>query len=206
MIQVEISDLWVFIEGKHAIATFVQHYQNQQIKDFGKKTLVLENSNNSWKIISEEWKPLLMPDRMPRVRADAGADIEFNNKSQSIRQDDSSRKFKDSSTQKTLVNDINFQVKDNWEGVCIVLNKFSIPRVQAFEGDKPRIEIDILEVSYWNGDSRIPVNGKRIRQIRTSLNRDLEKLRVFLDLNPAEDYIINQTYLKSDNIYCIEVR
>ena len=39
-IQVEISDLWVFIEGKNATARFVQRYQDTITADKGEKTLL----------------------------------------------------------------------------------------------------------------------------------------------------------------------
>jgi len=52
--------LWVFIEGRNATVGFVQRYQDPKVLDIGEKTLVLVNSKDKWRIISEEWKPLAM--------------------------------------------------------------------------------------------------------------------------------------------------
>ena len=37
-IKVEISDLWVFIEGKVATVTFIQKYRDSRVADIGKKS------------------------------------------------------------------------------------------------------------------------------------------------------------------------
>jgi ketosteroid isomerase-like protein len=114
-IRLEISDLWVFIEGRHATAKFVLRYQDSKYSDVGEKTLTI-----------------------------------------------------------------------------------------AKEGDKPRIVIDIKNVSSWSGHYRTPVNGNLIKQIRTYLHRDTEKLRIVLDINSSENYSIN--HYQTEYIYCIEVR
>jgi len=45
-----------------------------------------------------------------------------------------------------------------------------------------------------------------VKQLRTYWHRDINKLRIVLDLNFAEDYIIDQAYNETENVYCIEVR
>ena len=57
-ISVEITDLWVFIEGQQATATFIQKYKDSSHMDVGEKSLKLKNSNGAWKIIYEKWKPM----------------------------------------------------------------------------------------------------------------------------------------------------
>jgi murein L,D-transpeptidase YafK len=57
-ISVEITDLWVFIEGGQATATFIQKYKDSSHMDVGKKNLKLKESNGIWKIIYEKWKPV----------------------------------------------------------------------------------------------------------------------------------------------------
>lgn len=57
-ISVEIADLWVFIEGKQATATFIQKYKDSSHMDVGEKSLKLKNLNGAWKIIYEKWKPM----------------------------------------------------------------------------------------------------------------------------------------------------
>lgn len=58
IISLEISDLWVFVEGNHATASFVQKYRDAKHSDIGEKVLNLIYVNGTWQIISEEWKPL----------------------------------------------------------------------------------------------------------------------------------------------------
>jgi len=57
-IFVEIVDLWVFIEGRQATATFIQKYKDSSHMDVGEKSLKLINSNGAWKIVYEKWKPM----------------------------------------------------------------------------------------------------------------------------------------------------
>lgn len=114
--------------------------------------------------------------------------------------------IEDHPEEKNVVNSVTFKIESHSEKVFLSLNRFTIPRILTLEGDRPRIVIDVVNVSFWNGPSKIAVNGKLIRQIRTHLHRDIKKLRIVLDLNPADDYMIDQTFYKKDTIYCIEVR
>ncbi len=107
---------------------------------------------------------------------------------------------------KNIVKGIRFEIKEDSEKVFIELNRLLVPKILTLEGDKPRIVVDIMNVSSWDGPSKIPVNGKLIRRIRTYLHRNIGKLRIVLDLNPAADYMIDQTFYKAENIYCIDVR
>jgi len=245
-IRVEISDLWVFIERQIATASFVQRYYDQNVLDVGEKTLILVHENNTWKIISEEWKPLKKPVQPTQNKTtvqniaildtgvqkgsqhDQGAetkDLPMTMPAQPIQKKTAIRKHDDfdMSTQKApqpgegpeaedlpqaknIVKSIKFQIKKDSEKVFIELNRFLIPIILTLEGDKPRIVVDIMNVSFWDGQTKIPVNGKLIRRIRTYLHHDIGKLRIVLDLNPADDYMIDQTFYKAENIYCIAVR
>ena len=205
-IQVKIIDLWVLMESNRAVATFVQQYKDRTVAEVAEKTLVLVNSNHSWKIVSEAWKPMATPARTARDAKQVRTAVEYNKTVQGRRQDRSKREQKDSQAERTLVNSVHFQIKERWEQVCIGLNRYAIPKVLTLEGDRPRIVLDIMDVLHWDGEDKIPVNGRLIRQIRTYLHRDTDKLRIVLDLNPAKDYIINQTFNNPDRIYCIEIR
>jgi len=57
-ISVNISNLWVFIEGPVAKVRFTQEYADTYLSDVGEKHMLMMNSNGAWKIVSEEWKPL----------------------------------------------------------------------------------------------------------------------------------------------------
>jgi ketosteroid isomerase-like protein len=205
-IEVQISDLWVVVEGTYAVATFTQRYHDQIIADVGEKKLVLVNSDNSWQIVTEEWKPLAMPNRPALDDIKAGNPAKLDPITPKAHQDVQALDLKESSTGKTVVKDIAFRIENGLEKVFISLNQYSIPRVLTLEGEKPRIVLDIMNVSFWNGRSEIPINGKSIRQIRTYLHRDIEMLRIVLDLNAAEDYVIDQLFNTVENTYCIAVQ
>ena len=204
-IEVEISDLWVVVEGTYAAASFTQRYYDQTVADVGEKKLVLVNSGNTWQIVTEEWKPLAMPNRPALDEIKAGNLAKPDSITTKAHQDVQASDVKESSPGKTVVKGITFRIENGLEKVFISLNKYSIPRVLTLEGEKPRIVLDIMNVSFWNGRSEIPVNGKSIRQIRTYLHRDIETLRIVLDLNSAEDYVINQMFNTVENTYCIAV-
>lgn len=55
-IRVTISDPVISVEGNRVRADFSQEYQSSGYKAVGKKTLVLENEDRTWKILQEIWK------------------------------------------------------------------------------------------------------------------------------------------------------
>jgi murein L,D-transpeptidase YafK len=57
-ISLEIFYLSVFIKNGHAHVSFIQKYKDAYHSDVGEKKMVLINSQGTWKITSEEWKPL----------------------------------------------------------------------------------------------------------------------------------------------------
>jgi len=205
-IRVEISDLWVFIEGKNATVRFVQRYQDPKVSDVGEKTLVLINSKDKWRIVSEKWKPLAMPARTTRTLVAPFNQQKFTADNQPSDTTDRERDINTEPPNKTIVKSIKLKTEKDHEEVFIALNNFSIPEVQSLEGNKPRIVIDINHVASWSGQYKMPINGNLIKQIRTYLHRDAEKLRIVLDLKYADDYIIDQTYDRKANIYSIAIR
>ena len=205
-IRVQISDLWVFIEGKNATVRFVQRYQDPKVSDIGEKTLVLVNSKDKWRIISEEWKPLAMPVRTAGTQV---APLDRKKSTSDNRPSDTAIRKVTINTKtpnKTIVKSIKIKTEKDYEEVFIALNNYSIPEVQSIEGNRPRIVIDINNVSSWSGQNKMSINGKLIKQIRTCLQRDTEKLRIVLDLKNADDYIIDQTFDRQTNIYSIAIR
>jgi hypothetical protein len=293
-IQVEISDLWVFIEEEQAVVSFIQRYSHSMVTDIGEKALIMVDNGFKWQIVSEEWKPIVMsgrPDHSAKEaekvaelnikpqaeakniaelkikpqadtkniaelkikpQADTKNIVEFNTKTQKINQEEQSvedqknatgapeaknmaelntrpqtkaenvvefntnaqqatqeqqgLEAKKSSTGKTVVKSIRFEIEKEVEKVFIDLNKYAIPRVRTLEGDNPRIVLDFMNATSWRGKYRIPANGKLVKQVRAYLHRKVGKLRIVLDLNPAEDYIVDQTFYKAENIYCIIVQ
>jgi len=57
-ISLEIFYLSVFIKNNHAHVSFIQKYKDAYHSDVGEKKMVLVNSQGTWKITLEEWKPL----------------------------------------------------------------------------------------------------------------------------------------------------
>ena len=205
-IRVKISDLWVFIEGKNATARFIQRYQGPNLSDVGEKTLVLVYYKDQWKIVSEQWTPL-----EPSALRTKNQVISL--KRQKHHTDHPpfetiiwKGKIDEGPPNKTIVKSIRFKTAKHHDEVLIALNTFSIPKVCSIEGEKPRIIIDINNVSLWIGHYNIPVNGNLVKKIRTYLHRDTEKLRIVLDLKHSDDYFIDQTYDKRGNSYSISVR
>ncbi len=205
-IRVKISDLWVFIEGTHATARFVQQYQDPRVSDVGEKKLVMVNTNGKWQIVSEEWKPLAISARPTQDRAKPSTTKKAPAKAKVAKTKRQDRKKKDLPSEKIIVTNIKFEGEKDREKVCIALNNFCTPEVMTLKGDKPRIVIDIKNVPSWSGDYKTPVKGKLIKQIRTYLHPDIEKLRIVLDLNPSNNYSLEKIFDTEKNIFCIFVR
>lgn len=205
-IRIGISDLWVFIEGKYATARFLQRYQDTKYADVGEKTLILINSSGQWKIVSEEWKPLKLPVRAIGGR---GADTTLRGSDAGAKAVDKagrSHKIKALPPTNIIVKSIKFNIEKDREKVFVALNNYSIPKVLTLNGGRPRVVVDVKNVSSWKGLPIIPVNGKLIKQIRTHFHHDQKKLRIVLDLTQSEDNIINKSFNKAENIFCVEVK
>lgn len=183
-LSIEISDPDISFEGKYAIAMFNQKYESLYHSDFGKKRLILAKRNVTWKIVSEEWEKLVEPP--PTING---------------------KTYTTDSKNKIIVKSITFHIdKDRTEKVFIDLSHFYIPQIIALEGKKPRIAIDIPNVSSWDERYKItPVKGRFIKRIRTHLHQDSETLRIVLDLDPVKNYTVNPIYYKAENIYCLEI-
>jgi hypothetical protein len=205
-LRVDISDLGVFIEGESAVARFIQRYQDSKISDVGEKTLTMMYTGGKWKIMSETWKPLKTRTRI----TDKWEPSSEPKKTKSLHPPDGDAKQNQTanagSQHTIIVKSITFEPQKNLEKLFIASNKYFVPKILTVEGDRPEVVIDIKPVSSWNGPYRTPTNGNVIRQIRTYLHSGSATLRIVLDLNPSENYHINQIYYEKKNIYCIEIR
>ena len=97
-------------------------------------------------------------------------------------------------------------VSDTIERVCIQFSRFYRPKLRDLEGERPRVFIDIENISRWDGPHQIAVGGRMILRIRTHLNAKANRLRIVLDLEPSGDYFIDQTYYAAGDIFCISVK
>jgi len=205
-IQVEITDLGVFIEAEYATARFVQQYHDSKVSDVGEKTLTMVNTDGKWKIVSEAWKPLAMSAQTIKEMAMKPNPKELGSVSPPANKAGQGHEIKSILKNSVIIKNIKFEHKQDRDNVFIASNKFFVPQILTIEGDEPRIVIDIKPVSSWSGPYRTPVKGNMIKRIRTFLHPDTKKLRIVLDLNPSENYFINRIYYEKKNIYCIQVR
>jgi hypothetical protein len=126
-----------------------------------------------------------------------------------IPSDETQKKLRETEKDKksNKINNITFRLETKEkETVFIHSNRFYHPVVFGLEGERPRIVVDIKNTSYIRkGLSRILVNGNVIKQIRTYLHRDSNKLRVVLDLQPTESYKVTQTFYEASNSHVLEL-
>ncbi len=204
-IEVNISDLWVFIEGKEATARFIQRYKDTSTTDIGEKTLRLANDNNKWLIVSEEWMPLKAS--VPDTEKQPAAKLQAHDNERYTADIANEIQTKDRShPNEIMVKNIHFHIENQVEKVCIHLNPFTVPVIFTLANKMPRIVVDIKNVYDWKGTSSTPVNGRLIKRIRTHLHRSIHKLRIVLDLNTAEDYTMDQSYDPEEHSCCVEIK
>ena len=97
-------------------------------------------------------------------------------------------------------------VSDTIERVCIQFSRFYRPELIGLEGDRPRVFIDIKDISRWAGPTCIAVGGRMILQVRSHMNPKTRTLRIVLDLETSKDYVIDQTYYTAGDIFCIYLK
>jgi hypothetical protein len=198
-IAVKLIDPWVLIEGDRASIRFIQQYQGPTGADAGEKTMDLHRSAGTWQILSENWNPISYPAPMP------------DRNEQQTPQPETAEHSTGNEKTRYLVgtgvgaSHVHYDAVMGREGVSIGFSSFSIPIFFTIEGKRPRIVIDVRDVSAWQGPAKIPINGKHIRQIRSFLHHHDQRLRIVLDLYPHRDYMIDQTYDIDRNIYRIGV-
>lgn len=205
ILTVEIYGLSISIHGNQATARFIQRYTSEAYSDKGEKTLALEKLDGAWKIISEHWQKLPADFKLPEP---VKKTVKPKRRIITIPAEKPAPKMEQLQLPKTpLSRKLEYRMDDGGgERVYIRMDRFFIPIVFNLEGKKPRVVIDIFDISQWDEPSRLPANGPLIRQIRTYLHRKQKKLRIVLDLNPSENYYISQRYFKGKNIYCIEIK
>lgn len=105
------------------------------------------------------------------------------------------------------VKSLRFKLKDNGrDTIFIELNRFYAPALSSIEGAKPRIVLDMENVSSFQVEKAvIQVDGEHIRQIRTSLDRKTHKARIVLDLEPLKDYYVQPEFAQKENLYSLHV-
>jgi hypothetical protein len=105
------------------------------------------------------------------------------------------------------VKNISFKLDNNGtESIFIEFNRFYTPAIFSIEGKEPRIVLDIENVSSFKKEwAVIKVEGKYIKQIRSSVDYKARKARIVLDLEPLKDYFIQPKFGERENIYSLQV-
>jgi hypothetical protein len=92
------------------------------------------------------------------------------------------------------------------EKVFIDFNRDVIPEIFSIEGNDPRIVLDLKNVrSVRQGLTRIKVQGKLIRQIRSALDRQSHRLRIVVDLAASKSYDVEPAYYKAEKMYVLDI-
>jgi len=90
------------------------------------------------------------------------------------------------------------------EMVLFHLNDFYPPSVTAVETDNPGVICEFAAMSVADSvDKTIYTNGKFVERIRTEIQQDTGKVKVFLDLAPNYDYDLQQVFFKTDNLFVL---
>ena len=107
---------------------------------------------------------------------------------------------------KVIGKKIELQIGENRiDRLHVDLDYYAIPVVLVLGEAIPKVAVHIMGVSSWDGPPEIPVNGKVVKQVRSSLNRASKTLRIVLDLDPNIDVDV-KSYAESRGRYCVEVR
>lgn len=105
------------------------------------------------------------------------------------------------------VKSLRFKARDNGrDSIFIEFNRFYVPSITSLEGDKPRIVLDLENVTSFQVEKNlIKVDGVHIRQIRSHIDRKTRKARIVLDLEPLKDYYVQPEFAQKENLYSLHV-
>lgn len=105
------------------------------------------------------------------------------------------------------VKNIGFDIsKDSAETISIEFNRFYMPALYSIEKKTKKIILIVTNTDFMKKEwSRIPVNGKMIKQIRSTLNDGLKLMRIEVDIEPEATYSASVTVDKVKNIYTLEI-
>ncbi len=106
------------------------------------------------------------------------------------------------------IKDILFlKTQMNVEMLHIYSSRFFVADISFVQGENPQVVVDIKDaVPVKKGFSKIDVNGKIIRRIRSYFTGESGKFRIVLDLVPENDYSAEQFFYKKENILSLFVK
>lgn len=92
------------------------------------------------------------------------------------------------------------------EKFMMVCSRECIPELSVIQGKKPRVVLDLKNVTYISPQYRkMDVDGRFVQWIRTYLNRENKTLRVVLDMNAAKHYRVNPVQYQAENTFVLEI-
>jgi hypothetical protein len=157
---------------------------------------LMERDRNESKALGYVYRTLLTPDTPKSVEATPA--------SEKKREPGSALSSEDLNLD---VKSISFNLeKDGNESIFIEFNRFYTPAISSVEGEKPRIVMDIENVSSFKEEwAVIKVTGQLIKQIRSSMDYKTRKARIVIDLEPFKDYFVQPVFGERENIYSLRI-
>ena len=107
-----------------------------------------------------------------------------------------------------VIDDITFRAKNGTkELVLFHANQYFVPSVHFnLEGKNPTIAIDIEPpATIKKAGSKIPIDGKWIKQIQIQADADNKTSRIVVHLYAYKNYKVSQSFYRSEKIFAIKV-
>jgi tetratricopeptide (TPR) repeat protein len=97
--------------------------------------------------------------------------------------------------------------KGGSERIVLFCNQSCVPAVSSIEEENPRIVMDMTGVSLLQAKARnFKTGGKLVKMVRSYLNKETDVLRVVLDMDPSNHYIVRPVPNPSRNTYALTIR
>ncbi len=96
--------------------------------------------------------------------------------------------------------------KGGRERVALSCNQPCLPEVFSLEGEKPRVVLDMKGVSHIETKSRtVHTGGKSVKRVRNYLDKQTNILKVVLDMEPSQYYIVRPRQDPSTHTYVLMI-
>ena len=109
--------------------------------------------------------------------------------------------------QPPILRSVKFDASSNrGEMIQFKLNDFYPPIVFGIEEGLPRVVCDFKDTKLERSvKNTIKANGKYVKSIRIGKHKNPDKVRVVIDLEPNNNYDLQQVFFKEDNLFVIIV-
>jgi hypothetical protein len=116
-------------------------------------------------------------------------------------------KYSKSADVSSTIHEIKFQKSvDGMEKVVIYLDRFYIPGIRSFDGDKPTINIYFHNGSLVSEQKlEMETGGNFVRRIKIQHNDPANQLVVMLEMAPFTAFSVNPIFYEKENIYLLEI-